>query len=130
MLDRHGEAKIIDFGSCHINSIAEIESPIERQGVLGTASYSAPEVVLEGKSTIQSEIFSLAVIVFKMLTGRAPFEGKLSECRTSQAYLRTRYVPTYELNPLVPIWIDGAIKKGLRYDPNHRFNDVSEFLHE
>ena len=130
MLDRHGEAKIIDFGSCYINGIAEIASPLEPHGVLGTASYSAPEVVLGGKSSVQAEIFSLSVIVFEMLTGTAPFEGKLMECRTAGAYLKTRYIPTFELNPLVPIWIDGAVKKGLRYDPKRRYDDVSEFLHE
>ncbi|OUS26084.1 serine/threonine protein kinase [Gammaproteobacteria bacterium 45_16_T64] len=130
MIDKHGEAKIIDFGSCYISGIAEISTPLERDGVLGTASYSAPEVVLRGVSTAQSDIFSLAVIVFEMLTGKKPFEGKLSECKTTRAYLKTKYIPSDELNPLVPIWVDGAVKKALRFDPSRRYEDISEFLHE
>ncbi|OUS28433.1 serine/threonine protein kinase [Gammaproteobacteria bacterium 45_16_T64] len=130
LIDKNGEIKIVDFGSCYISGIAEIATPLERHGVLGTAGYSAPEVVLNGKSTMQSEIFSLAVIAYEMLTGEEPFAGKLNECRTTKAYSKTKYVPCHELNPLVPIWIDGAIKKGLRYEPERRYDDVSEFLHE
>ena len=130
MIDRNGEVKIIDFGSCFIQGVAEIASPLEDDGILGTAGYSAPEVILTARSTVQSEIFSLAVIVYEMLAGQAPFDGKLEECRTAKAYLKTKYVPCFENNPLVPIWMDGAIKKGLRFEPERRYGDVSEFLHE
>jgi serine/threonine protein kinase len=130
LIDRNGQVKIIDFGSCFIQGIAEIATPLESQGILGTAAYSAPEVVLNAKSTVQSDIFSLAVIVYEMLTGEPPFSGKLEECRTSKAYLKTKYIPCYEINPLIPIWIDGAVKKGLRFSPERRYEDVSEFLHE
>ena len=99
-------------------------------GILGTAGYSAPEVVLTSKSSVQSEVFSLAVIVYEMLTGKEPFGGKLQQCRNEKAYLKTKYVPCFEHNPLIPIWIDGAIKKGLRFDPERRYQEVSEFLYE
>ena len=65
-----------------------------------------------------------------MLTGRLPFEGKLEACRTPQDFLDTSYTPAYQLNPLVPIWIDGALRKGLRYHPERRHHDVSEFAYE
>ena len=130
MLDQNGEAKIVDFGSCFIKGIAEIDSPIEQDDILGTAGYSAPEVVLGTKSTVSSEIFSLAVIVFEMLTGAEPFNGKLNHCRTAKAYLKTKYIPAFELNPLVPVWMDGAIKKGLRFAPERRYGEVDEFLYE
>jgi serine/threonine protein kinase len=130
MIDRNGEVKIIDFGACLVKGIAEIATPIQRDSVLGTAEYSAPEHVLSATCSEQSDIFSLAVVIFEMLTGAQPFKGKLAQCRTPRAYLSTQYVPAYELNPLVPFWIDAAIKKGLRYDPERRHADVSEFLHE
>ncbi|MES2675920.1 MAG: bifunctional protein-serine/threonine kinase/phosphatase [Pseudomonadota bacterium] len=130
MLDRNGEIKLIDFGSCLVQGVAEIASPIQRDNLLGTAEYSAPEHVLRGRCSEQSDIFSLAIVVFEMLTGEQPFKGKLGHCRTPRAYLNTEYIPVYEINPLVPFWIDAAIKKCLRYDPERRFGDVSEFLHE
>ncbi len=130
VIDTNGEVKIIDFGSCYIQGIAEIATPLEHHGILGTASYSAPEVVIEGKSSVQSEIFSLAVIAYEMLAGKEPFGGKLNECRSRKAYLKTKYIPCFEHNPLIPIWIDGAVKKGLRFEPERRYDDVSEFLYE
>ena len=130
MLDRNGEVKIVDFGSCFVKGIAEIDSPIERDVILGTAGYSAPEVVLGDRSTVSSDIFSLAVIIFEMLTGKEPFDGKLNHCRTAKAYLKTKYIPAYELNPLVPVWMDCAIKKGLRFEPERRYAEVDEFLYE
>ena len=130
MVDQHGEIKIIDFGACLVRGLAEINSPIVRDPLLGTAEYSPPETILQGKSDERSDLFSLAIIVFEMLTGRAPFEGKLGQCRSERAYLNTRYLPSYEFNPLVPFWVDGAIRKSLRYDPERRHGDVSEFLHE
>jgi serine/threonine protein phosphatase PrpC len=130
MLDKYGEAKIIDFGSCHVKAIAEIATPLERDGILGTATYAAPEAVLEGQSLQQSDIFSIAVILFEMLTSKLPFSGKLAECNNKKAYLKTHYTASYELNTLVPVWLDGTIKKGLSFEPNNRHGDVSEFLYE
>jgi len=130
LIDRNGQIKIIDFGSCFIQGIAEIATPLDREGILGTAAYSAPEVVINAKSTVQSDIFSLAVIVYEMLTGKPPFAGKLEDCRTSKAYLKTKYIPCFDINPLIPIWIDGAVKRGLRFNPERRYDDVSEFLYE
>ncbi|MBV1874598.1 MAG: protein kinase, partial [Gammaproteobacteria bacterium] len=130
MIDRNGEVKIIDFGACHIKSMAEIMTPISQEDNLGTASYSAPEVVINGKSSVQSEVFSIAVIIYEMLAGHEPFEGKLKECRTAKAYLKTKYIPCFESNSLVPIWIDGALRKGLRFKPDRRHMDVSELLYE
>ncbi len=130
MIDNNGEVKIIDFGSCYCKGIAEIATPLDDPGILGTAGYSAPEVVITGKSTVQSEVFSLAVIAYEMLTGKEPFSGKLNKCRTTKAYLKTKYLPCFDENPLVPLWIDCAIRKGLRFTAERRHEDVLEFLHE
>ncbi|KXO11155.1 serine/threonine protein kinase [Moritella sp. JT01] len=130
MIDNNSQVKIIDFGSCFVKGIAEIATPLQRDKILGTAAYSAPETVINGDSTAQSDIFAISVIIFEMLTGKQPFNGKLETCRTQKAYLNTKYIPAYEHNPLVPFWLDGTIKKGLRFDPNKRHADVSELLYE
>lgn len=130
MLDQNGEVKILDFGSCYAKGVAEIETPIERDHILGTAGYSAPEVILNAQSSTKADIFSVAVIVFEMLTGKEPFDGKLNHCRSKKAYLKTKYAHAFELNPLVPVWMDGAIKRGLRFDPDRRFEEIDEFLYE
>ncbi|WP_101758846.1 bifunctional protein-serine/threonine kinase/phosphatase [Oceanicoccus sp. KOV_DT_Chl] len=130
IIDKNGVVKILDFGSCHVAGIAEIDNPLQQDIALGTASYSAPEHILKKSPTYQADTFSLAVISYEMLTGQLPFSGKLESCKTSQDFLNTKYTPSYQLNPLVPVWIDGALKKSLRFSPERRHQDIPEFIHE
>lgn len=125
-----GEVKIIDFGSCFVAGIAEIAAPIERDIALGTATYSAPEPVLGRKPSVKSDLFSIAVIFYEMLTGKKPYEGKLEDCRSLQAYSNLKYIPSYQHNPHVPVWMDGAIKKAMSISAELRYQDVSEFLYD
>ena len=130
LVNGKGELKIIDFGSCFVAGIAEIAAPIERDVVLGTATYSAPEPVLGRKPTVRSDLFSIAVIFFEMLTGAQPFDGRLENCRSLQAYSSLDYIPSYHYNPHVPVWMDGAIQKALSISPELRYRDLSEFLYD
>ena len=125
-----GKVTIIDFGSCFVAGIAEIAAPIERDKILGTAGYTAPEVVLGRKPTMRSDLFSIAVIFYEMLTGCAPFEGRLETCRSLRDYCALDYIPSYHFNPHVPVWMDGAIKKALSVSPELRYQDVSELLYD
>lgn len=130
LLTYEGQIKLIDFGSCHIKGIAEIATPLQRDCILGTADYSAPESVLGYRVTNKADLFSMAVITFEMLTGQLPFKGKLAQCRTNQDYLKLVYVPSYELNPLIPLWMDPPLKQALSFDPSRRQNDTCELLYE
>lgn len=130
MIDTNGEIKIIDFGSCYVSGVAEMSRSMDFDSHRLADGYSAPEVILEGNNSIQSEIFSVAAIAFEMLTGKEAFNGQLRTCRSAKDYLKTKYTPCFDINPLVPIWIDGAVKKGLRYDRGRRYEDVSEFLYQ
>jgi serine/threonine protein kinase len=130
MIDSQGRVKIIDFGACHVAGIAEIATPFQRDIALGTASYSAPEYSLGKLPNYRADLFSLAVICYEMLTGALPFEGKLENCKSQGDFLNTRYIPSYQLNPLVPVWIDGALRKGLRFYEERRHQEVSEFVYE
>ncbi len=130
LLTYEGQIKVIDFGSCHIKGIAEIATPLQRDIILGTADYSAPESVLGYRVSNRADLFSLAVITFEMLTGQLPFKGKLAQCRTKGDYQRLNYIPCYELNPMIPLWIDPVIKQALSIDPDQRQGDTSEFLYE
>lgn len=130
LLTYEGQIKVIDFGSCHIKGIAEIATPLQRDIILGTADYSAPESVLGYRVTNSADLFSLAVIAFEMLTGQLPFKGKLAQCRSKRDYQKLRYIPCYELNPMIPLWMDPVIKQALSIDPDQRQGDTSEFLYE
>lgn len=130
LIDAHGQVKIIDFGACHVAGIAEISTPLPRDVALGTASYSAPEHLLRLQIGHRSDLFSLAVISYEMLTGKLPFRGRLEHCKTQRDFLATTYTESYKYNPMVPLWIDGALKKALRFQEERRHGDLAEFVYE
>jgi serine/threonine protein phosphatase PrpC len=125
-----GTIKIVDFGSCFVGGIAEISAPLEREVALGTVNYSAPEYALKRKSSALSDQFSVAVIVYQMLTGEQPYQGKLEHSHSLKQFSNLKYIPAYHYNPLVPVWIDGAIKKALSISPELRYQDISEFEYD
>lgn len=129
-LTNEGQIKIIDFGACYIKGVAEIATPLQRDRILGTADYSAPESVLGYRVSNKADLFSLAVVSYEMFTGQLPFKGKLAQCRTKTDYQNLTYVPCYELNPLIPLWIDKPLKKALSLNPEYRQGDTSEFIYE
>ncbi len=130
MIASDGTVKIVDFGSCYVEGIAEIHAPIKRDVVLGTAQYSSPEHKLARRPSALADQFSLAVIVFEMLTGKQPYEQKLEAANTPGDFSRLHYVPSYHYNPHVPVWLDAALRKALSISPESRYQDVSEFMHD
>ncbi|WP_411728515.1 protein kinase domain-containing protein [Methyloglobulus sp.] len=132
MIDKRGVVKIIDFGSVKIAGIAEIAPLASNNGdnILGTLNYTAPEYHVGQRGTVKSDLYSLAVITYEMLNGSLPFGQDMPE-KPSQGFLATlRYVPSFHHNPMVPIWIDGALKKATSITPQLRYDDLSEFIYD
>lgn len=132
MFDRHGTVKIIDFGSVKIAGIAEITPLADNveENVLGTLNYSAPEYHLGQRGTVRSDLFSLAVIAYEMFNNALPFGQAMPEKATTMKLAKLVYVPSIHHNPMVPIWIDGALKKATAINPQLRYADLSEFLYD
>ncbi|MEQ1738859.1 MAG: bifunctional protein-serine/threonine kinase/phosphatase [Methyloglobulus sp.] len=131
MFDKNGVVKIIDFGSVKIAGIAEI-APLEldEDNILGTLNYTAPEYHLSQRGTVKSDLYSLAVIAYEMLNGALPYGQDMPE-KPSQGFLANlRYVPSFHHNPMVPIWIDGALKKATTISPHTRYDELTEFLYD
>ena len=132
MFDKNGVVKIIDFGSVKIAGIAEI-APLSfdsDENILGTLNYTAPEYHAGQRGTVKSDLYSLAVITYEMLNGALPFGQDMPE-KPSQGYLASlRYVPSFHHNPMVPTWIDGALKKATAIAPHMRHDELTEFLYD
>ncbi|UZE95496.1 bifunctional protein-serine/threonine kinase/phosphatase [Alkalimarinus alittae] len=128
VLTQDGEAKLIDFGSCLVAGVNEIVSPFERDTILGTATYAAPEYKLRRSGSVRSDLFSIAMITYEMLTGRLPFGEVFDRCESAQDFSRLKYEPAYWHNPMVPAWMDGALKKALHISPELRYESLSEFV--
>jgi len=130
MLDQNGMVKIIDFGSTKIAGIAEITTPLERVGLLGTKNYTAPEYLLGQPGSNRSDIFSLGVITYEMLTSKLPFGNMLDNTVDQRKIAKLHYYPSYHFNPMIPIWLDKALEKASNPDPKLRYELLSEFIHD
>jgi serine/threonine protein phosphatase PrpC len=126
LIDRHGTVKIIDFGSSKIAGIEEISVPWERNGLLGTKNYTAPEILRGAPGTEQSDLYSLGVLTYEMLTGRLPYGPDPSFRKAN----RVPYLPAARFHPELPAWMDGAIRKAVQRDPKNRYTVISELTHE
>lgn len=134
MITSDSTVKIIDFGSVKIAGIAEI-TPLEKKGdndenILGTLNYTAPEYHLGQRGTIQSDLYSLGVITYEMINKALPFGKGMPEKPNKINLAKLQYVPSIHLNPMVPQWIDGALKKATSINPQGRYEEISEFIHD
>jgi serine/threonine protein phosphatase PrpC len=130
IVDRQGIPRIIDFGSCWAAGIEEIDTPFEREDALGTAVYSAPETRFRGKKTQKSDMFSLAVVTYEMLTGQLPFAEQLEKLTDQRNLYRLSYQSAHGHNPMVPYWMDGALETALSPVIEKRQAALSEFIFE
>jgi len=128
MIDNTGTVKIIDFGSTKVAGLAEISSPLEPNNLLGTAQYTAPEYFLGENGSPRSDMFSLAVICYQMLTGKFPYGTHVSKARTKAAQRNLKYNTVLHDDRETPAWIDDTLKRALQPDPYKRYQALSEFI--
>lgn len=128
MIDKTGTVKIIDFGSTLVAGIAEIDTPIQQFHILGTAQYTAPEYFLGEMGSMRSDLFSLGVITYQMLSGRLPYGAQIAKTRTKAAQRKLNYTSVLDEDREIPSWMDDAIIKAVHPDPYKRYDELSEFL--
>ncbi len=128
MITTHGVVKIIDFGSVKIAGIQEISTPVERIELLGTKNYTAPEYLLGMEGSNRSDIYSLGVLVYNLLTGALPYGDKMSRNLNWRTLNKIKYESSIKHNPMIPLWMDGAIHKAVKKDQRSRYDTFSEFL--
>jgi serine/threonine protein phosphatase PrpC len=128
MIDNDGTVKIIDFGSVKVAGF--IGSPAgkgqENRQILG--AFNAPEYFLSARGTIKSELFSLGVMTYYMLSGRLPYGIKITSATTSAAQKKLSYVPISNEDDGISPWVDAAIKKAVNINPSKRYEEISEFI--
>jgi serine/threonine protein phosphatase PrpC len=130
MIDRTGTAKIIDFGSTKVSGVAEAELLAERSPVPGTVQYTAPEYFLGEGGTTRSDLFSLGVITYQMLTGRLPYGAQMAQARTKAQQRNVAYASALDGHREIPAWIDGVLRKAVHPDPLKRYEELSEYIHD
>jgi serine/threonine protein kinase len=128
MIDKFGTVKIIDFGATKVAGLSEIIKKSE--GIVGTAQFTAPEYFLGELGTAQSDVFSLGVITYKMLSGKLPYGNAISQTNSRRAQSRLKYQSLDVEEQTIPRWVDDAISKATSIDPHKRYAEVSEFVHD
>jgi serine/threonine protein phosphatase PrpC/predicted Ser/Thr protein kinase len=128
MIDSTGTVKIIDFGSTRIKGVAEAEPSGLRDDILGTLQYTAPEYFLGEQASSRSDLFSLGVVTYQMLTGRLPYGAKAAQARTRSQFSKLTYRSAVHGSREVPVWIDSALEKAVHPNPYKRYDSLSEFL--
>ncbi|MEP4768400.1 MAG: bifunctional protein-serine/threonine kinase/phosphatase [Roseibium sp.] len=130
MIDKSGTVKIIDFGSVRIAGVMEAAPALDRTEILGTHQYTAPEVFLGYLGTDRSDLFSLGVIAYEMLTGKLPYGASVSRATSEKAQSRLRYRNAAENSERIPDWVDGALCKAVHPNPGKRYDALSAFIED
>ncbi|WP_454620542.1 protein kinase domain-containing protein [Bradyrhizobium cenepequi] len=128
MIDKTGTVKIIDFGSTKIAGVVEAAPSSDRDDILGTQQYTAPECFLGEPGTPRSDLFSLGIVTYHMLTGRLPYGAQIARARTRSDFNTLIYGPATHICPEIPIWVDRTMERAVHPDPYKRYESLSEFL--
>jgi len=126
-----GQVKVLDFGLAKlVHNLGEDDDAADNSltavGVIpGTAVYMSPEQARSETVDPRSDLFSFGVVLYEMATGKKPFTGANSLV-TLNAVLHDKPVPPRELNPKIPIELEGIIGKAMEKDRNHRYQSAAE----
>ena len=127
IIDQTRTVKIIDFGSTKVAGVAEAW-PTDHHDILGTVQYTAPEYFLGEGVSPRSDMFSLGIITYQMLTGKLPYGADAARARTKSQIRKLRYKPALDEDREIPVWIDGAIRRAVHPDPYKRYEALSEYV--
>ena len=130
MIDQSGTVKLIDFGSTKVAGIAEINSLLAQTNLLGTKNYTTPEYANDQPGTNRSDIFSLGVITYQMLSGKLPYGNMPANWKTTDFKDKLVYTPLTDYNDSIRKWINATLKKAVIPDPLRRYEELSEFMYD
>lgn len=129
LLAANGRALLSDFGIAKVLAEADERLPFPHSGrQAGTPEYMAPEQYQGGVVDARSDIYSLGIMLYEMLTGAHPFEGT-SYTALAHAHIYEPVPPPSRRNPRISPAVQAVILKALEKEPAERFQDADEMAH-
>jgi beta-lactam-binding protein with PASTA domain/tRNA A-37 threonylcarbamoyl transferase component Bud32 len=123
MITSKGDVKVTDFGIARV--ITGADTLAQTAAVLGTASYLSPEQAQSQPVDQRSDIYSLGVALYEMVTGRPPFSGD-SPVMVASKHVLEQPTPPSKLNPDVSPELEAVIMKAMAKNPDNRYQDAEE----
>jgi serine/threonine protein kinase len=122
MIGPRGEVKIMDFGIAHVLGSSR---QTREKSIVGTLEYVPPELIAGKAIDRRSDIYSLGILLYEMVSGRLPFESKV-EFEILKHHLETPAPQLSSVAPGVPAFLDEAVARALVKDPAGRFSSCGE----
>src|SRR5215472_6363405 len=121
LVDGEGRVKVTDFGIAR----AGTSQMTETGSIVGTAQYLSPEQARGGEVDQRSDLYSLGVVLYELLTGKTPFEGD-TPVEIAMKHLSNPPKPPSELRPDIPPALDAVVLRALAKDPAERYQSADE----
>ena len=125
MVLKDGSVKVMDFGIARVMS----KSNTLTKEALGSVHYISPEQAKGGYTDSRSDIYSLSVVMYEMMTGRPPFDGE-SPVAVAIQHINGGAPKPSSLNPNIPVGLEQIILKGMALEPKDRYSSATEMLQD
>lgn len=122
IISREGKVKVTDFGIAKAATSNTITS-----NAMGSVHYISPEQARGGYSDDKSDIYSLGITMYEMLSGRVPFTGD-NTISVALLHIQGEATPLRELDPTIPVSIDKIVQKCMQKKPERRYSNVTELI--
>lgn len=125
MILKNGSAKVTDFGIARIMSS---QNTLTKEA-LGSVHYISPEQAKGGRVDNRSDLYSLGVVMYEMLTGRPPYDGE-SPVAVALQHINGGAIPPTVLNPNIPDGLEQIILHAMEVSPDRRYASATEMLYD
>ena len=123
LIDQEGRVRVADFGIAR----AGTSDMTETGSIMGTAQYISPEQAQGRPVDARSDLYSIGVVLYELLTGRVPFDAE-SPVTVALMQVNEPPIPPMEIKPDIPPALDAIVMRALEKDPARRFADADEFI--